>query len=264
MITVNGHDITPQRFPDDTYRLLDMPVFKFYDDENIQFTWKYESNEEMILLYMLSKHYKEKGHKIQYLSMPYIPNARMDRTHNETEVFTLKYFCEFINSLVFKEVWVFDPHSEVSEKLLDRVRVFTPRADIMNLLDTKLNNVTQIFYPDAGAAKRYSEMIHNRPFTYGTKKRNWETGRIDSLDIVGDLPEKFDVLIVDDICSYGGTFTLAAKALKERGAEHVYLYVSHCENVILNGNIPTDTNIDHVYIKNQCMYDGSNEKITFL
>lgn len=46
----------------------------------------------------------------------------MDRVKNPDEVFTLKYFCEFINDLKFDVVYVNDPHSDVSMALLNNVK----------------------------------------------------------------------------------------------------------------------------------------------
>ena len=95
-----------------------------------------------------------------------------------------------------------------------------------------------VFYPDEGAMKRYSD-THEYPRAFGMKTRNPETNRVDSLKIAGDAGHIKDnyVLIVDDICSKGGTFYFAAKKLKELGAKNIYLYITHCENTILEGDL---------------------------
>lgn len=41
-----------------------------------------------------------------------------------------------------------------------------------------------------------------------------------------EIVKERNVLIVDDICSRGGTFYHAANALKEAGAKNIYLYVT--------------------------------------
>ena len=46
------------------------------------------------------------------LIMPYIPNARQDRVKSKSDVFTLKYFADFINNLHFDRVIVLDPHGK--------------------------------------------------------------------------------------------------------------------------------------------------------
>lgn len=102
-------------------------------------------------------------------------------------------------------------------------------------------------YPDEGAAKRYSELLPME-YVFCIKHRDWRTGKIERLELTE--PEKVNgrnILIVDDICSRGGTFTHTAKALKEAGAEEVMLYVTHCENTILKGTVLTDGLISRVF-----------------
>lgn len=102
-------------------------------------------------------------------------------------------------------------------------------------------------YPDEGAAKRYSELLPME-YVFCIKHRDWRTGKIERLELTE--PEKVNgrnILIVDDICSRGGTFTHTAKALKEAGAEEVMLYVTHYENTILKGTVLTDGLISRVF-----------------
>ena len=99
--------------------------------------------------------------------------------------------------------------------------------------------------------KRYSGLV-SKPYAFGIKKRNWETGKIEGLDVAGSVDKIAgkDILIVDDICSRGGTFYHSAKKLKELGANKIYLYVTHCENTILEGDLLTSGLIEKVYTTN--------------
>jgi ribose-phosphate pyrophosphokinase len=268
MISINGaQPIEQRKFPDGTYNMTNVP------DENdvfskfgLYFRWIYESNEEMIFLYMLSKHYRSKGHKVQYLEMPYVPNARMDRTHSDNEVFTLKYFCEFINDLNFEKVIIHDPHSNVAPALLNNCCVTTPEKDINKLMQDLVGEklVSHILYPDEGAMKRYSSKL-SYPYLVGMKTRDWKSGKITGLKIINDSTESVTgVLIVDDICSYGGTFVAAGKALAQMGCLTNFLYVTHCEQSILKGSLIDDINIKVVYVGCPSMYDGSHPKIKYL
>lgn len=99
-------------------------------------------------------------------------------------------------------------------------------------------------------------------YAFGVKRRNWETGQIEGLDIIGD-PEKIKgktILIVDDICSRGGTFFHSAKKLKEMGAGDIYLYITHCENTILDGDILNGELIEKVYTT-ESIFTKEHEKI---
>ena len=178
--------------------------------------------------------------------MPYIPHARMDRVKADEDVFTLKYFAEVINSLHFSIVWVRDAHSNVSLALIDNVCDTGVKAYIRKA--TELSGANAMFYPDEGAMKRYSSESE-LPYAFGMKKRDWKTGKIEGLDIINaDNIVGKDVLIVDDICSRGGTFYHSAKALKAAGAKSVSLYVTHCEETITLGELAaSDGLVDHVY-----------------
>ena len=62
------------------------------------------------------------------------------------------------------------------------------------------------------------------------------------------------MLIIDDISSTGSTFFHSANALKKLGVNEVALYVTHCENTILDGELVKDTSpIDRIYTTNSIL-----------
>lgn len=261
MIKINNVELNPGHFPDGTLALK-APVFHFGENE-IDIEWHYENDSELFTIYCLRKHYSDKE---VTLTMPYIPNARMDRVKSDMEVFTLKHFCEFINSLKFKEVRVLDAHSNVSLALLDNViscSVMDHIKDAIEHFDSihGSENVL-IFYPDEGAMKRYSDNMHPpRPYAFGIKKRNWADGAILKLDIFNkEIVKDKHVLIIDDICSKGTTFYYSALALLEAGAASVSLYITHCENAILDGMIFNSELIDYVYTTDSLVHRATLKK----
>ncbi len=272
MIYLNNTLIENKRFPDNTSALK----LELYSGMP-RITWLYDNDEELFMIYTITKHLQSQGFEVK-LYMPYIPNARMDRVKNKEDVFTLKYFCDFINSLNFISVDVLDPHSNVATALLNNVCIrdiegYVWRA-VSNIIyditggcadedsedrETAMNNLV-LFYPDEGSVKRYSE-IYQHEYAFGIKHRDWKTGKIRSLEVMREcsLVGK-DILIIDDICSKGGTFMMAAQELKRLGARNIYLYVTHCENNIFNGEILNSDLIKYVYTTNS-IYRGDNEKI---
>ena len=263
MIKCNEKQVDLNHFPDGTLLIKELAP----QSEKAVVTWLYENNEEMVALYFLTKHLQSKGVKEIELNMPYIPNARQDRVKAAEDVFTLKYFAQMINSLGFSKVTVLDPHSYVSEALIDHIEVQTPKANVQKVLQILSGGGEKdilLFYPDEGAMKRYSAMC-DRPYVFGMKKRDWTTGEIQGLEVQGqtELIEGSTVLIVDDICSRGGTFYHSAKALKALGAGEIYLYISHCENSILEGEILTSGLIDRVFTTNS-IFTKEHEKITVM
>lgn len=268
MILVNGKKVEFTQFPDGTtsfkFNAIENAVDHRFGQCDIQ--WDYDGDNECILLWYLTKHIRSSiGSEVKItLYMPYIPNARMDRVKNADEVFTLKWFAEFINSLGFYKVFVFDPHSSVSTALLNNVSVIQPISKISDVMNFFFKDENLLLcYPDEGAAKRYSELMQTE-YVFGIKHRDWRTGKIERLELTS--PEKVagrKVLIVDDICSRGGTFTHMAKALKDAGADKIYLYITHCENTIFDGSVLTDGMIEHVYTTDS-IFRGEHDKITVL
>lgn len=270
MIKVNGQEIKMEKFPDGTPLFKGIPIIK-NADTSVNFLWLYENNEELVYLMMLVQHYKEVAHSSLrfYLEVPYVPNSRMDRTHSVAEVFTLKYFCNIINSFGFNEVKIFDVHSNVTPALLNRVRQDKRVASIIYKAIKKYNPDV-LFFPDEGSCKRYSEMLKEfyshleidmPAIAYANKDRDWNTGKIKGLIVQnGEVVKDKNVLIIDDICSKGGTFLHSAKALKELGANEINLYISHCENTILEGEMINSGLIKNIYTTNS-IFTEKHEKI---
>lgn len=260
MIQIEGKVIEIEKFPDSTLLLKYLP-----EGNETKIYWKFESNEEFLGIYYLTRHLQEKGYDKLELVMPYLPNARQDRVKSESDVFTLKYFSEMINGLNFNKVYVLDPHSDVSSALINRVYKLPVLSYIEQVIQVlKLNKTKDIiFYPDSGSQKRYSELL-TFPNAFGIKRRNWESGEIEGLDVAGYIPGKpFNALIIDDISSFGGTFYFSAKKLKALGAEKIYLYVTHCENSVLEGKLMEGDLIEHIYTTDS-LFTKSHEKITVL
>lgn len=246
MININKNLLDIHKFPDGTFCLR---LDNIYNNEPYEIVWRYEAEEEMAILYYAVRHIRnlEKNRKIN-LYLPYVPNARMDRTKHEYEVPTLKFFCDFINDLNFDSVTIRDPHSSVTAQLLDRVFCENVSLYINSILN-RYPNIDLLCYPDEGACKRYDGLC--KPYCYGVKNRDWNTGSITSLEIRGNIPKgSFNILIVDDICCKGGTFLYTAKELKKLGANKIYLYVTHCENTILTGDLINSGLMEKIYTTN--------------
>lgn len=247
MIKVNGIEIKQGNFPDNTLLMKFDPDSIPDDGNDIEIWWLYENDAELFTLICLKRHLDQYFFADSFrLFMPYIPHARQDRTKTQEDVFTLKYFCEVINSLNFPIVWVRDAHSNVSLALLNNVR----EMPVDNYIERAIgeSGADVLFFPDEGAMKRYSSKS-TLPYAFGMKKRDWATGQIQGLDIINaEAVVDKDILIVDDICSRGGTFFYSAKALKAAGAKSVSLYVTHLEKTVILGEMAsTDDLVDHIY-----------------
>ena len=81
--------------------------------------------------------------------------------------------------------------------------------------------------PDVGGVERSRALgrILNAGLAIVDKRRP-KPGQSQVMNVIGDVKGK-TCIIVDDIIDSGGTIVNAAKALKQRGAKDVYVYISH-------------------------------------
>lgn len=255
--------VTIGNFPDGT---LHMSVDRKEAQEGnfLAIEWYYESEAELSQVIQLRKAFSD---RCMDLFLPYVPNARQDRVKNLNDVFTLKTFAEVINWLDFNEVHVLDVHSPVALALIDRVVEHSPQVYInrawSEIVEKNNGEAPIFFYPDEGAMKRYSDTLPI-PYAFGIKKRDWGTGKILSLDVINREQVKGkNVLIIDDICSRGGTFFHSANTLKNLGAKNIYLYITHAEDTMYNGEMfLTPGLIKHIYTTNSIAKDYQKERVT--
>lgn len=256
MIKVNDTEIKVGHFPDGTQSIEFSDAQPYYSTNEVE--WFYDSDEEVFTLMCVVDMIRRisKNSRID-LWIPYLPNARMDRIKEEKQNFSLKVFANFINSLNFDRVMTYNVHSNVSEALIDKVINIDPIFDVDAVISDYKPDV--IYFPDEGACKRYVDLDSVKksglPVIFGIKKREWSTGKILGLDVVSDtdLTGK-KVLIVDDICSAGGTFKFSAMKLKELGASDVALYVSHCEDNIQNGDLLKTDLVSKIYTTDSILH----------
>jgi ribose-phosphate pyrophosphokinase len=171
------------------------------------------------------------------LFMPYVPYARQDRVCNPGEAHSLKVFANLINSQNYRDVAVFDPHSDVTEALFDNCRIHNNHQFVREtIFALDIQNNFSLISPDAGAYKKVFYLGKDLQRTNLTtfdivncnKERDTKTGVITNFTVNGisDLQGK-PCLVVDDICDGGGTFLGLATELKARNAGPLYLVVSH-------------------------------------
>lgn len=195
-------------------------------------TFRINSYEDLWILKQIKDVYDHNNLKLSI----YIPNlidAQADRRFDTNQPHGLKLVCEFINSLKFEKVSIFHPHNpEVIEALIDNVDIVDNSdfiADILFRIDT--DNLIMLL-PDGGAYK-WGVKLANKINFAGTvlsasKNREYKDGKS---VLIQQLPD-FDfrgksVIIIDDICIYGGTFVGLYNLLKDRNVGNIYLAVSH-------------------------------------
>lgn len=271
MIYLNGKKVNFIDFPNKERR-LDLPKemvnIGFYDVVNAVY-WKYNGDAsifELLLLDDAIRSYKEKYN----LYIGYMPYSRMDRTENEGTAFSLDIMTTLLtqNLWAISEVFILDPHSEVTLKQLNqksKQNLDYNFAKEFNYLDHWSNETTQSYsfakdvidytklniknawfvFPDKGAAKRYNANDYPNVIVC-EKVRDFATGQIQDIkahiEKQTTTPDKHaPLIIIDDLCSYGGTFVGAIKAIENDlgiTSKNNWLIVTHAEEALTQGDIP--------------------------
>lgn len=248
MIKVNGFVLPVKEYPNGESRLECNSINDILKKENvINISLRYESDKDLMHLWFLKRHIEdtaEWGTDVN-LIICYMPYSRMDRVENSGFAFTLKYIVEFINGLGFNNIYIWEPHSDVTKQLFDyeETMAIVKMIDITQIIfnkaiDDKKLECDIVCFPDKGAQKRYASMFPGYKHCYFDKKRDFNTGKITEMTYHGE--ENLNgakVCIVDDLCSRGGTFVWAAEELRKHGASEVNLVVTHAENTIYDGNV---------------------------
>lgn len=279
MIKLNGENVELNKWYDGPFHLkLTKSSIEPVDGSHL-IEWVYDSEEELVVVKMIANELRMRGEAPISLFLPYLPNARMDRIEDKVDsdyitVFTLRHFVDFLKELNFKEITVLDPHSDYIMKNMDNVTDLYPISQIEYVVketEKQTGKRPVLFYPDAGAKSRYGEVLSNTSLAdydvaYGIKERTWGTNVIESYKIDGKIHKGHPVVIIDDICSLGGTFIHAGEELRKVGVETINLYITHCEQgIFVRHLLKENSPIDKVYTTDSIMADNKgNDKLEII
>lgn len=276
MIRLGRYIIKYNKFPNGELHIPIDDILESYNNAKYyNIDWQYNGNnlaEEWQVIKFLKRTIDEKGGRYGILKMPYIPYSRMDRNEGG-KIFSLKYFAEELNNLNFYRVEVLDPHSTVAEALINNIQISNHRdtfdwefrKNFTEERECRLPLDVQLVFPDNGANKKYQNQYQDliqHPPAVGTKIRDWETGKIKEITVDGINRLCSIFIIVDDICSRGGTFLGVAEKIREKVPNaKIYLYVTHLEETAEKGILQSDL-IDGIVATNS-MGKISNSKISY-
>jgi len=196
-----------------------------------EITFRINNYEDLWHLNQLVDAYNSLGIKPDIL-IPNLIDAQADRRFNKNESSGFKLVCKFLNQMeaAFR---TFHPHNqEVVEALLDNVEIIDNSDFIKRIIhENTLDNVI-LFSSDAGGFKplmKLCDKIGWKGETFSaSKSRKYEGGKSKLIQEINKTDfEGRDIMIIDDICVYGGTFKGLSKMLRERNCGKLYLAVSH-------------------------------------
>lgn len=195
-------------------------------------------SDHVIGLLLLNDAIRKIDNKVPvYLVIKYLAYARQDRVAVEGEPLSIAVMAKLINSCEFNEVWVTDPHSDVSTALLNNCHVVDQESCFEEASEfTAMDDMSEVVLaiPDAGAAKKAYSFARSKGIKHviqGLKQRDVATGKISGTAITGweNIPglEDRDILVTDDIADGCRTFIELAKLLRPLTKKKLILYVTH-------------------------------------
>jgi len=236
--------------------------------------FKVNSYEDLWHLNQYVDAYNDTFTKKPTIIIPNLIDAQADRRFNENESFGLKLVCKFLNKMKanFK---IFHPHNaEVVNALMDNVEIIDNSNFIKQVLYSlsreydyfnsskwfgKISKNLILMSSDAGGFKPLMKLCDKLEWTGETESAAKSRKFVDNKSILEQRIDRTnfngkDILIIDDICIYGGTFKGLAKLLRERNCGKLYLAVSHMTVQDL-GDDPVTNYFDKVFTTNS-KYDN--------
>lgn len=252
---------------------------KWKDHVEIMIWATLHSSDDIMLLGLTVDAIRNKCYNPHLLAcIPYIPYGRQDRVCAPGEAFGLKYMAKLLTDMNFACITTFDPHSDVTGALLKangNVDIIT-QADIVSMWPLMKSAAAQsnmvLVSPDAGANKKTSEVakvLGKDGFVRADKLRDVTNGKILETIVYTDNLHGKSAFIVDDICDGGATFIALAQKLKEKGADNVYLYVTHGIfskgiDPLIKAGIDGIYTTDIMFVKDKFVNDPSLDKVNVL
>jgi len=167
--------------------------------------------------------------------IPYFGYARQDRKVVPRTAISAKLVSNLITNAGANRILSVDLHAGQIQGFFD--------IPVDNLFATpifarhinkksKLKNIICVA-PDVGGVERTRALSRRINSTIAIiDKRRPAPGKSEVMNLVGNVKNK-NCIIVDDIIDSGGTIVNAAKALREKGAKDVFVYITHA---VLSGN----------------------------
>lgn len=201
------------------------------------------------------------------LVIPWMGYSLQDKVFRRGEPISAKVIANLISNAYVKRTLLMDLHNDSIPAFFD---IPTNYLTALNLFaDFAKDNFdlkqTVIVSPDFGGLKRarkFARMLE-LDLVNIDKTRDLKTGKVNAVDLHGNVKDK-EVIILDDVIVSGGTVVESAALLKENGAKQVMFIASHG---LLTGDAQEkieQSQVDQVIITNSIAHDKLTNKISTL
>ncbi|VHO03770.1 ribose-phosphate pyrophosphokinase [Candidatus Rhabdochlamydia sp. T3358] len=180
--------------------------------------------------------------------IPYFGYARQDRRGMGREPITAKLVADLLQRSGVTRILTMDLHTEQIQGFFD-IPVDNLYARPVLVEAVRKLQPNQVVTPDVGSIKLACAFAEKLNIDFAViDKRRVNANEVESA-LIGDVYQK-RVLLVDDMCSTGGTLKKAALVCKKAGASAVFAAVTHglfiekfensgIEKIIMSNTVPT-------------------------
>jgi ribose-phosphate pyrophosphokinase len=179
--------------------------------------------------------------------VPYFAYSRQDRKDKPRVPITAKLVANLLEKAGITRILTMDLHTEQMQGFFDIPvdHLYARSLFIKAFKDLGLKKLV-VVSPDVGSnklARKFADEL-NVDLAIVDKRRVSST-EVGGNAIIGDVNGK-NVVLVDDMCSTGGTLAAAAKICRARGAETVVAAITH--GLFIREDGLKDSGIDQIYV----------------
>jgi ribose-phosphate pyrophosphokinase len=161
--------------------------------------------------------------------IPYYGYARQDRKVGPRTPISAKLVANLIVRSGADRVMTLDLHAGQIQGFFDipTDNLFAAPVIVRAIKERFDKNGITVVSPDVGGVVRARNVAQriDAPLAIIDKRRD-RPGESEVMNVIGDVSGR-TCIFIDDIADSGGTLVNAAAALKERGAQDVYAYITH-------------------------------------
>lgn len=190
----------------------------------------YPANDNLMELLIMIDALRRASAKRITAVLPYFGYARQDRKPGPRTPISAKLVANLITTAGANRVLSVDLHAGQIQGFFDIPTDNLFAAPVMSAdIQTRfIDKQWMVVSPDVGGvvrARQLAKRLDNAPLAIVDKRRE-RPGESEVMNIIGEVKDRFCILI-DDIVDSAGTLCNAAAALKAAGAEDVVAYCTH-------------------------------------
>ncbi len=190
----------------------------------------YPANDNLMEMLIMIDALRRSSAKRITAVLPYFGYARQDRKPGPRTPISAKLVANLITTAGANRVLSVDLHAGQIQGFFDIPTDNLYGAPVMaeDILARHGDKNIMVVSPDVGGvvrARALAKRLNNAPLAIVDKRRE-KAGESEVMNIIGDVKDRFCIMI-DDIVDSAGTLCNAADALKAAGASDVVAYITH-------------------------------------